>query len=46
VYGEKEKGMKRLALHAALLTLSHPVTKESMTFETKMPDYFKLLLND
>ena len=46
VYGEKEKGMKRLALHAASLTLSHPVNKESMTFETKMPDYFKSLLND
>lgn len=45
MYGEKEKDIKRLALHAASLTIIHPNTKETMTFETKVPDYFKTLLN-
>lgn len=44
MYGEKEKGIKRLALHAAKLSINHPVTKERMTFETKIPDYFNALL--
>jgi len=44
-YGEKEKGIKRLALHAASLTILHPFTKEKMTFETKFPAYFKSLVN-
>lgn len=44
-YGEKEKGIKRLALHAASLTIIHPDTKETMTFETKVPAYFKTLVN-
>lgn len=42
-YGEKEKGIKRLALHAASLTIAHPATKERMTFETKVPAYFESL---
>ena len=44
-YGEKEKGIKRLALHAASLTILHPFSKEKMTFETKVPAYFKSLVN-
>ena len=46
-YGEKvkEKGIKRLALHAASITIMHPSTKETMIFETKVPVYFKSLLN-
>jgi tRNA pseudouridine32 synthase/23S rRNA pseudouridine746 synthase/23S rRNA pseudouridine1911/1915/1917 synthase len=45
-YGNKEKdrGIKRLALHSASLTILHPVTKEKMTFETGIPDYFKSLV--
>lgn len=43
-YGEKEKGIKRLALHAALLIIRHPETKEMMTFETKVPAYFNTLV--
>ncbi len=43
-YGEKEKGIKRLALHAASITILHPHTKEKMTFKTKVPAYFKTLL--
>jgi len=44
-YGKKDKGIKRLALHAASITILHPDTKEKMTFETKVPAYFKSLLN-
>ena len=44
-YGGDEKGIKRLALHAAAITLSHPFSKEKMTFETRMPPYFKTLVN-
>ena len=45
MYNGKEKGIKRLCLHAASLTVHHPVTKESMTFETTMPEYFTQLMN-
>jgi RluA family pseudouridine synthase len=45
MYGEKEKGIKRLTLHAASITILHPYTKEKMTFETKVPAYFKSLVN-
>ena len=44
VYGEKGTGIKRLALHAASLTMLHPHTKEKMTFEAKMPAYFRSLV--
>jgi len=44
-YGEKDKGMKGLALHAASLSIVHPDTKEKMTFETPSPAYFKALVN-
>ncbi|MBU1078748.1 MAG: RNA pseudouridine synthase [Spirochaetes bacterium] len=44
IYGKKEKGIRRLTLHAASLTILHPYTKESMTFETKVPAYFKSLM--
>ena len=48
-YGEKERGkdkeIRRLALHAASITILHPSTKEQMTFETKIPAYFKKLVN-
>lgn len=45
IYGGKDTGIKRLALHAASLTLLHPYTKEKMTFEAKVPSYFKSLIN-
>ncbi len=44
MYGEKQKGIKRLTLHAASLTILHPATKEKMAFDTKMPAYFKTLI--
>jgi tRNA pseudouridine32 synthase/23S rRNA pseudouridine746 synthase/23S rRNA pseudouridine1911/1915/1917 synthase len=45
VYGEKEKGIKRLALHSASITILHPHKKEKMTFEAKVPAYFRALVN-
>lgn len=44
MYGTKEKGVNRLALHAASLKLVHPHTKEEMTFKTEVPRYFKTLM--
>ena len=43
-YGKKEKGIKRLTLHAASLTIVHPFSKEKMTFSTKVPAYFESLM--
>ena len=43
-YGEKQPGIKRLCLHSASLTLVHPFSKKSMTFETKVPSYFGTLV--
>jgi tRNA pseudouridine32 synthase/23S rRNA pseudouridine746 synthase/23S rRNA pseudouridine1911/1915/1917 synthase len=44
VYGEKDKSVKRLALHSFLLIISQPFTKEKMTFETEIPPYFNTLM--
>jgi len=44
-YGEKRKGIKRLTLHAASITIVHPYSKEKMTFTAKVPAYFKALMN-
>lgn len=43
-YGEKGKGIKRLCLHAASISLVHPFSKEPMTFEAKLPAYFGTLV--
>ncbi len=43
-YGEKQPGIKRLCLHSASLSLLHPFSKESMTFEAKTPTYFASLI--
>jgi len=45
IYGKIDKGIKRLALHAASLTISHPFRKEKITFKTELPLYFKTLIN-
>ena len=45
MYGRSDKGIKRLALHSASLTISHPITNEKMIFETEVPLYFKDLVN-
>ena len=44
MYGIKGKGVKRLALHSASLTIQHPYTKKEMTFETNIPAFFKQLM--
>ena len=46
MYGQIDKGIKRLALHAASLTILHPFTKEKMIFKTELPRYFKTLVNN
>lgn len=43
-YGQAMKGIKRLALHCASLSMLHPFTGEAMTFETDVPGYFKTLM--
>ena len=45
IYGEKVAGIKKLALHAASLSISHPHTKQKMTFEADIPAYFKSFIN-
>ncbi len=44
-YGRKGMGIKRLALHAFSLTIAHPFSHQDMTFEAKVPGYFKTLMN-
>jgi tRNA pseudouridine32 synthase/23S rRNA pseudouridine746 synthase/23S rRNA pseudouridine1911/1915/1917 synthase len=43
-YGAKEKSFKKLTLHAASLTLTHPFSKEKMTFTSLVPAYFESLV--
>jgi len=43
-YGQKQKGIKRLSLHAASLAITHPHSKNKMTLEAAMPPYFKSLV--
>jgi tRNA pseudouridine32 synthase/23S rRNA pseudouridine746 synthase/23S rRNA pseudouridine1911/1915/1917 synthase len=44
MYGIEDKGIKRLALHSASLTLRHPITQKEMSFETEIPLYLKKLV--
>ena len=44
-YGQGERGIRRLMLHALSITLQHPHTKQKMTFETELPVCFNELLN-
>lgn len=44
IYGSTDKEIKRLALHAYSLTITHPFTKKEMSFETEIPSYFKTLV--
>ncbi len=43
-YGGKEKSFKKLTLHAASITLTHPYSKEKMTFTALIPAYFESLV--
>lgn len=42
-YGKKERGIKRLTLHAESITILHPYSKKEMTFKAKVPAYFETL---
>lgn len=44
IYGTPDKNVKRLALHAASLVITHPFNGREMKFETDVPAYFKTLL--
>jgi 23S rRNA pseudouridine1911/1915/1917 synthase len=39
-YGATTNPIKRLGLHAWVLSFTHPVTKEAMRFETEVPTLF------
>ncbi len=43
-YGNGEKGVKRLTLHASSLKLTHPFSKEPMSFKTELPAYFEVFM--
>lgn len=44
-YGEKQEGIKRLALHAASITITHPHSHQPMTFTAPVPAYFEFLMS-
>lgn len=44
MYGEEDKEITRLALHAGAMTIIHPHTKKEMTFMATIPKYFKTLV--
>ncbi|MDA1043899.1 MAG: RluA family pseudouridine synthase [Verrucomicrobia bacterium] len=44
MYGERDKSIKRLGLHAVSISILHPFSKEAMTFETTIPIYFEILM--
>jgi tRNA pseudouridine32 synthase/23S rRNA pseudouridine746 synthase/23S rRNA pseudouridine1911/1915/1917 synthase len=43
-YGKGDDGYKRLALHSKSISFKHPTGGRQMTFESKVPDYFRRLL--
>ena len=43
-YGKENKGYGRLALHAHSISVTHPFTRERLTFETEVPAYFNQLV--
>ena len=43
-YGVRERGIKRLTLHAARITITHPFSNKEMTFTAKIPGYFRALM--
>ena len=43
-YGGHSNPIRRLALHATLIEMRHPVTGQALRFESPVPDNFKTLL--
>ncbi|MBF0569748.1 MAG: RluA family pseudouridine synthase [Candidatus Omnitrophica bacterium] len=44
-YGRPDTRHPRLALHSQAISFPHPVTREQLTFETEIPEYFDRLMN-
>ncbi len=44
-YGQGKGAGKRLALHARSISFNHPFSGKPLSFETKVPTYFKKLMN-
>jgi tRNA pseudouridine32 synthase/23S rRNA pseudouridine746 synthase/23S rRNA pseudouridine1911/1915/1917 synthase len=44
VYGNADREVKRLALHASSLTIVHPFTHKEINFDAGIPLYFKSLV--
>jgi RluA family pseudouridine synthase len=43
-YGKEDNGSRRLALHAYSISVTHPFTRERLTFKTEVPAYFNRLV--
>jgi tRNA pseudouridine32 synthase/23S rRNA pseudouridine746 synthase/23S rRNA pseudouridine1911/1915/1917 synthase len=43
-YGDKNKSFKKLTLHSASLTITHPYSKEKIVFTSLIPAYFEVLI--
>ena len=43
-YGKASTRYQRLALHAQAIAFTHPFSKTRVSFETKMPEYFRTLI--
>ncbi len=44
-YGNSATKDGRMALHSKSISFNHPVTKERLTFEAKVPEYFKNIVD-
>jgi tRNA pseudouridine32 synthase/23S rRNA pseudouridine746 synthase/23S rRNA pseudouridine1911/1915/1917 synthase len=44
IYGMPDKGIRRLALHSASLTIIHPFSHKEMSFQAQIPLYFNTLI--
>jgi len=45
-YGSKQNPIRRIALHARVLEFVHPVTRQTLRFETLLPPPFNYLLKE
>ena len=46
IYGDRNKmGISHQMLHAGVLGFNHPITKEYMEFESKLPEEFEKIIN-
>lgn len=45
-YGKEDRYRSRLALHARSISVTHPFSKERLTFEAKVPLYFTQLVGN